>query len=178
MQLFFDIFPIIIFFVCYKLAGIYVATASAMIVSLIQLIYFRAKHKRFEKLQVITFFLIFILGSATLVLHNPLFIQWKPTVIYWIFAAAFVLSGFWGKQPLIQHVLGEKVQLPTTVWQKLNWSWCGYFLFLGLANIYVVYHYSMNTWVNFKLFGTLVITLIFVLAQGFYLNRYIDKDKK
>lgn len=175
MQLLFDLIPIIIFFLCYKLAGIYAATAAAMVVSVIQLIYFRLKYKRFEMLQVVTLVLILVLGSATLLLHNPLFIKWKPTVIYWIFAIVFLVSGFWGKQPLIQRVLGHKVTLPDHVWRKLNWSWLGYFLVLGGANLYVIYHFSTNAWVDFKLFGTLILTFIFIIGQGLYLQRYLDK---
>lgn len=177
MQILFDIIPIIVFFLFYKIAGIYVATAAAIIVSCIQVLYFRYRHKHFEKMQVITFFMILILGSATIILHNPLFIKWKPSVIYWVFSLAFLISGVWRKKPLIQNVLEKKIQLPSKVWRQLNWAWCFYFLFLGFANIYVVYHYSTNTWVNFKLFGTLIITFMFVIAQGLYLSKYMPKDE-
>lgn len=177
MQLLYDILPIIIFFAVYKLYGIYAATAAAIVVSIIQVFAYRFKNKKYEKMQVITMIMIIILGGTTLILHKPIFIKWKVTVIDWIFAAAFLGSHFIGKKPLICYIMDKQVSLPRQLWARLNMSWVLFFFFVGLANLYVVYHYSTNTWVNFKLFGVLGLTLIFVIAQAFYIAKHVDVEK-
>lgn len=176
MQVFYDILPIFIFFTVYKLAGIYYATAAAMIASCIQVTLYYCQHKRFEKMQTITFCVIWVLGLATIVFHNPLFIKWKPTVVYWLFAGLFVGGYFFGHKPFIQYLMGEKLALPRDIWHRLNVAWIIFFLSIGTLNLYVAYHYSTETWVNFKLFGVLGMTLIFTLLQAIYLNRYVPKE--
>lgn len=175
MQILYDFFPILIFFFVYKISGIYAATASAIIVSFIQMISYFIKHHKFEKLQVITFLLIAILGGITIVLHNPIFIKWKPTAINWVFALIFLSSHFIGKKTLVQYVMDKKISLPDEIWVKLNFSWVIFFVFVGTLNLYVIYHYSTDVWVNFKLFGLLSISLIFALCQGIYLGRHLKE---
>ena len=176
MQILYDFFPILIFFIVYKISEIYAATASAIIVSFIQMIIFWIKHHKLEKLQVITFFLIAILGTATIILHNPIFIKWKPTAINWVFALVFLSSHFIGKKTIVQYVMDKKISLPDEIWKKLNFSWVVFFTLVGALNLYVIYHYSTNAWVNFKLFGLLSISLIFALCQGIYLGRHIKEE--
>jgi intracellular septation protein len=178
MKLLYDFFPIIIFFVVFKIWGIYAATASAIVVSLLQVIFYYLKHKKFERMQVITLILIVVLGGATLIFHNDMFIKWKVSIINWLFALAFLGSQFIGKKNFVKRMLDEKIQLPERVWTRLNLSWVIYFLVLGIANIYVVYHFSTNAWVNFKLFGVLGLTLIFVIIQGVYLAKHIKHDQQ
>lgn len=178
MQLFYDLLPIIVFFIAFKLAGVYVATAAAIIISILQVIVYRLRHHKFEKMQMITLILIIILGGATLLFHNEIFIKWKPTAIYWVFAAIFFGSQFVGKKPLIRYMLESKVTLPDLVWTKLNSSWAAFFFLLGLANLYVIYHFSTNAWVNFKLFGMLTLTFLFVIFQAIFLARYLAEDVK
>jgi len=176
MQFLYDFFPIIIFFTIYKIAGIYAATASAIIVSFIQVVLHWFKHHKFSQMQLITFFIILLFGGATLILHKPIFIKWKPSIIYWLFAIAFLGSHFIGKKPLIHHMMGKKIELPNKIWRRLNFIWVMFFALLGFVNIYVVYHFNTNTWVNFKLFGILGATIIFVLIQAFYLARFVKED--
>ena len=176
MQILYDFFPILIFFIVYKISGIYAATASAIIASFIQMIIFWIKHHKFEKLQVITFLLIAILGSTTIILHKPIFIKWKPTAINWVFALVFLSSHFIGKKTIVQYVMEKKITLPDEIWAKLNFSWVIFFTFVGTLNLYVIYHYSTNAWVNFKLFGLLSISLAFALCQGIYLGRHIKES--
>ncbi len=177
MKLLYDFFPIIIFFVVFKLYGIYAATASAIIVSLIQVCFYWLKYRRFEKMQVTTLVLIVILGGATLIFHNPMFIKWKVSVINWLFAAAFLGSQWIGRKNLVQRMLEEKISLPTKVWFRLNMFWVIYFFILGVVNLYVVYHFSTNIWVNFKLFGILGLTLVFVILQAFYLAKHLKHEQ-
>lgn len=175
MQLLYDFFPIIVFFAVYKIWGIYAATASAIIISFIQVMTYWIRHHKLEKLQVITFILIAILGLTTIILHNPIFIKWKPTAIDWAFAFIFLGSHFIGEKPIIQHLMDKKVSLPNQVWAKLNLSWVLFFAIVGTANLYVVYHFSTNAWVNFKLFGVLGLTVIFAIIQAIYLSRHVKE---
>lgn len=178
MKFLFDYFPIICFFIAFKIYGIYVATAVAMISSLLQVGVYWLKNRRFEKLHVITLAFIIILGSFTLIFHNPIFIKWKPTIIYWVFSIILIASQFIGKKPVIYRLLNEKVTLPKKVWTHLNISWAIFFLMLGILNLYVVYHYDTNAWVNFKLFGTLGLMLIFIILQAIYIAKHAQADKK
>lgn len=176
MKILYDYFPIICFFIAYKLFGIYVATATTMVASLLQVGFFWLWHRRFEKMHLITLALVMLLGSSTLIFHKAIFIKWKPSIIYWVFALILFFSGFFSKKPLIQKMLGDKISLPEKIWWRLNLSWTGFFIFLGMLNLYVVYHYSTDSWVNFKLFGTLGLVLLFVVAQALYMTRYMDKE--
>ena len=173
MKLLFDFFPILLFFIAYKFYGIYVATSVAIGASLIQVLLYWFKHRRFEKMHLITLALIVVFGGATLLLHDDLFIKWKPTVLNWLFAVAFLGSQYIGKKPLIRRMLDEQIQLPDLIWSRLNLSWAGFFTALGAANLYVMYNFDTNTWVNFKLFGMLGLTFIFVIIQAFYMTRYV-----
>lgn len=177
MKLLFDFFPIFIFFLSYKLAGIYAATAIAMAASLFQVIFYRYKHQHFEKMHLISFGLIFVLGGATLFFHNPLFIKWKPTGIYWLTALIFLGSPLVSKKTLIQKMMEGNISLPSQIWFRLNFAWAIFFVLMGSANLYVAYYYSEDIWVNFKLFGGTGFTLVFVVLQALYLTRHlIDKD--
>lgn len=111
------------------------------------------------------------MGTFTLIFHKAIFIKWKPTIVYWIFAVVLLGSNFIRKHSLIHRMLKEKIELPSKIWSRLNLSWTLFFLLLGILNLVVVYHYDTNTWVNFKLFGTLGLMLVFILGQAFYIRR-------
>ena len=173
MKLLFDIFPIILFFICYKLYGIYTATVVAMLASFIQVVVFRIREQRYEKMHLFSFGLIFVLGSATLFFHDPSFIKLKPTGIYWLSALAFLGSFFVGKKTLIQKMIDSNINLPARIWNRLNFSWAVFFILMGIVNLYVANHYDTDAWVNFKLFGGAGLTLLFVFLQALYLTRHI-----
>lgn len=173
MKFLVDFFPIVLFFIAYKFGGIYVATSVAIVTSVIQVSYEWFRYRKVEMMQWVTLGLIVLLGGATLLLHNEIFIKWKPTVINWVLALLFLGSHYIGKEPLIKRMMSSQVNLPEAVWSKLSFSWVGFFFVSGLANIYVAYHFSTNTWVDFKLFGVLGLTVIFVLLQAVYLSRYV-----
>ncbi|CDZ78197.1 Intracellular septation protein [Legionella massiliensis] len=177
MKLLFDFFPIFVFFLSYKLYGIYTATAIAMGASLFQVVFYRLKHQRYEKMHIVSFFLIFVLGGATLFFHNPWFIKWKPTGIYWLTSLVFLGSSLVSKKPLIQKMMEGNISLPTKIWFRLNFAWAMFFVLMGSVNLYVAYYYSTDIWVNFKLFGGAGFTLVFVFLQALYLTRHlIEKD--
>ena len=172
MKLLFDFFPILLFFICYKFFGIYTATAVAMGASVFQVVFHRMKHQHYEKLHLISLSLILVLGGATLFFHNPWFIKWKPTGIYWLSSLVFFLSTFIGKQPVIQKMMDGNINLPANIWRRLNIAWATYFLVMGGLNVYVAYVYSTDVWVNFKLFGGVGFMLIFVFLQAIYLTKH------
>ena len=173
MKLLFDFFPILVFFGCYKWFGIYHATAAAMVASLLQVLLYRLKHQRYEKMHLISLTLIVVLGSATLIFQNPWFIKWKPTGIYWFSSLLFFGSSFLGKKPLIQKVMEGNIDLPIKIWYRLNYAWSAFFVIMGGINLYVAYTYDTDFWVTFKLFGGLGFTLFFVFIQAIYLTKHI-----
>jgi intracellular septation protein len=181
MKLLFDLFPVILFFIAFKTYDIYIATAVAIAASVIQISFVYFKNKKIDKMHIITLSLIIILGGATLILHDETFIKWKPSIVNWGFALAFFASHFIGKKPIIRRMLDEAIQLPSHAWNMLSNMWIVFFIFSGVANIYVAYNYDTDTWVNFKLFGLMGLTLVFIIIQGIYISRFFknneDKEK-
>jgi len=174
MKFLFDLFPIILFFGAYKLYDIYVATAVAIGAAFVQTGLFWFKHRRFEKMHLITLGILVVFGGLTLALRDPVFIKWKPTVVNWLFGTAFLGSRLFGKVTLVERMMSHAITAPSFVWSRLNWAWIVFFFCIGLLNLYVAYTYSEDTWVNFKLFGMMGLTLVFVFAQAFYLSRYME----
>ncbi len=177
MKMFFDFFPIILFFVAYKLEGIYVATMVAIAATFLQVGWVWLRHRRVEPMHLITLGLIVVFGGATLYLHDEQFIKWKPTVINWLFGVAFLASQFIGERPFIQRMMANNIELPHHVWYRLNMSWALFFLFLGGVNLFVIYMFDTDTWVNFKLFGMLGLTFAFVILQAIFLSRYLPEPE-
>jgi len=175
MKLLFDFFPIVLFFIVYKCADIYTATAVAMVASVTQVAFYRLKFQHYDKMHLISLAIIVILGSATLFFHNPLFIKWKPTGIYWLPALVFFASSFIGSKPIIQKMMEANVALCDKIWFRLNSAWSVFFIIMGTLNLYVAYYYDTDAWVNFKLFGGVGFTLLFVLIQAFYLTKHMDE---
>jgi len=178
VKLLYDYFPIICFFIAYKLWGIYIATAVTMVASFLQVAGYWLVQRKFEKMHLITMALILLLGGSTLIFHKAIFIKWKPSIIYWLFSLVLLASHFIGKAPIIHRLIGDKIVLPKKVWAKINFSWGLFFFLMGFLNLYVVYNYSTNSWVNFKLFGTLGLTIVFVFIQVIYMSRHMESDKK
>ncbi len=173
MKLLFDFFPIVLFFVCYKLFGLYTATGVAMVSAVAQVVLYRIKHQRFERMHLVSMVLIVGLGGATLFFQNPWFIKWKPTGIYWLSALFFLGSTYVGKKTLIQKMMEGNIELPSKIWKRLNFAWCIFFILMGAANLYVAYRFDTDVWVSFKLFGGAGSTLLFVIAQAIYLTRHL-----
>lgn len=179
MKFLFDFFPILLFFIAYKAYDIYVATAVAIVAAFIQVGWFWLQYRRFEKMHVITLLLITVLGGATLILQDPDFIKWKPTVVNWLFGVVFIGSQFIGKKTIVQRMMEANVELPTAIWTKLNLAWAVFFIFLGFLNLYVAFsgHYDMDAWVNFKMFGMIGLTFVFIIGQAFFIGRYIKEPE-
>lgn len=176
MQLLFDFFPVIAFFIAYKLADIYVATGVIIVAVIIQMAVQWIRHRKISPMMLISAVLVLVFGTITLLVHDKTFIQWKPTVLNWLFAAGFLVSQFVGEQPVIQRLMGSNLQLERPVWLKLNLMWVGFFVLMGALNLYVAFSFEESTWVNFKLFGMLGLTLVFALLQGVWLSSKMPPD--
>ncbi|MGD8566872.1 MAG: septation protein A [Gammaproteobacteria bacterium] len=174
MKFLFDFFPVLLFFVAYKLYGIYTATAVAIAASFIQVGVYWFKHKKFENSHLITLVILVLFGGATIVLQNEMFIKWKPSVVNWIFAVAFLGSQFIGNKTIIERMMGANITLPASIWLRLNMSWVVFFIALGIINLFVVYNFDTDTWVNFKLFGMMGLTILFIVAQAIYMSRHVQ----
>jgi intracellular septation protein len=178
MKLLFDLFPILLFFIAFKLQGIYVATAVAIAATLGQIIWSKFKHGKVDKMLWISFAIVGIFGGATLVLHDESFIKFKPSALYWLFAIILLVSNYVFRKNLMRSMLQEKIALPMPIWNRLNLVWGIFFGVLGFINLYVAYNYSTDTWVTFKLFGFSGMMLVFILGQGVWLSKYLDEKKE
>ncbi len=209
-----DFFPILLFFVAYKLYGIYAATAVAIGASFVQVALHWFQHKAVQNMHLVTLAMLVVFGGLTLVLQDKTFIMWKPSVINWLFAVAFFGSQFIGQRTLIERMMGGHIQLPDPIWLRLNTIWVLFFVTLGALNLYVANFFfvadsalreatglleidlslcaeqfsaqaltlcheaqsSEESWVNFKLFGMMGLTFLFIILQGFYLSRHVQEE--
>jgi intracellular septation protein len=174
MQLLFDLLPVLAFFIAYKIAGIYVATGVLIAGVLAQTLHSWIRHRKVSPMLLTSAVLVLIFGGLTLFIHDATFIKWKPTVVSWLFAIAFLASQYMKGPTLVQRMMGAQVTLNPALWNRLNLMWVAFFVFEGALNIYVARHYSESTWVNFKLFGLMGLTLVFALLQGVWLSRHMD----
>jgi intracellular septation protein len=177
MKFLFDLFPVVLFFAAFKLFDIYVATAVAIAATFLQIGWLKWKRRKVDTMMWVTLIIIVVFGGATLALHDETFIKWKPTVLYWLFGAVLGAAELLFRKNLIRAMLGEQVRLPDAAWSRLNWSWAGFFVFMGTANLYVAFNFSTDTWVNFKLFGGMGLMLLFVLLQAAFLARHIEEKQ-
>jgi intracellular septation protein len=157
-------------------ASALLATIVVIPATAIQIAYLLAARKKVDLMLWVTFALVVVLGGATIWFHNPNFIKWKPSVVYWFMGLAFWVSQTLFHKNLLQTLLGAELQLPAQVWQRLNFAWIAFFALMGLLNLYVAYGYSMSTWYTFKAFGTTGLMLAFMLAQGVYLSRHLKPE--
>ena len=177
MKFLFDLFPVILFFVTFKFLGIYAATTAAIVATLAQIAWVKLRHGKVDGMLIASGMIVVVFGGATLLLHDETFIKWKPTVLYWLFA--LVLFGgevFWRKN-LIRSMMGQQINMPDHLWRALNHAWAVFFAVLGGVNLYVAFHYSTETWVNFKLFGTTGLMLVFVVLQSLLLSKYMEEKE-
>lgn len=178
MKFFVDFFPVLAFFVAYfipqdRSQGIYWATAAAIAASIIQVTVVRLVRKKVEKMHIFTLLIILILGSATLLLQDKRFIMWKPTVVNWGFAVVFFASQYIGEKNIIKRMMEKNFTAPEYIWTPLNMSWVIFFLLMGIINLVVAFNFSEQTWVNFKMFGMLGLTIVFAIGQSVFLARHI-----
>jgi intracellular septation protein len=177
MKFLFDLFPVILFFVAFKFYDIYVATGVAIAATFLQVGWTWFRHRKIEKMMWASLAVIVLFGGATLALHDETFIKWKPTVLYWLFAAALAVAELAFRKNLIRAMMQSQMSLPDLVWRNLLASWIAFFSVMGALNLIVAYNFSTDTWVNFKLFGGIGLMLVFVVLQALMLARHVE-DKK
>ena len=176
MQMLFDLLPVVFFFIAYKMAGIYVATGVLIVGVLLQTAISWFRHRKVSPMLLTSAVLVLVFGGLTLLIHDATFIKWKPTIVNLLFAGAFVASQFMRGPTIVQRLMGENLQLkPESLWTRLNLMWVAFFLVCAALNLYVAYNYSEDTWVNFKLFGLMGLTIVFALGQGFWLARHMER---
>lgn len=201
MKILFDLFPVILFFAVFKLAGnnpetaqafatyinyqadplhlpVLLATATAIIATMVQIIWVKWRHGKVDTMLWVSFAIIVLFGGATLLLHDEAFIKIKPTALYWLFAMALLVSNIFFKKNLIRSLMQERMTLPDNKWSQLNLAWSGFFIALGILNLYVAWNFPTEIWVNFKLFGTTGIMLLFIILQAVILAKHLDTNNK
>ena len=178
MKFLFDLFPIILFFIAFKFGDIYSATIVAMVATIGQILWVYYRHRKIDVMQWVSLVMILVFGSLTIFLHDKTFIQLKPTALYWLFSGALVISSQFFNKNWIQVLMGKQITLKAnssiSAWGKLNIAWALFFFFMGALNLYVAFEYSESDWVNFKLFGSTGLLLVFVIAQGIWLGRHME----
>lgn len=203
MKLLLDFLPIVLFFVTFKWAGanpdqaqsalsgilgplaegglpaaqlpILAATLVAIVATFLQIVYQKATGKKIENMQWVGLGLIVVFGGATLILQDETFIKWKPSILYWAMGAGFIIAKLFGRNPIRAMMKGQ-VEMPDFAWNTLLYSWVAFFALMGSLNIFVAYSFSTDIWVDFKLFGSLGATLIFIFAQGFYMSKHMKPE--
>lgn len=178
MKQFLEFFPIILFFIAFKLYDIYAATAVVIIATILQVTFIWFKYRKVDTMQWITLALVLVMGGATLYLQDEHFIKWKLSIIEWLFGIAFLGSHFFGKKPFIERIMSKSLSLPSEIWKILNLIWAGFFIGVGFMNIYVMYHFDTDDWVTFKTFGVPALMVIFIVLQMIFLYKYIPDTEE
>ncbi len=205
MKLLFDFLPIILFFASFKYAEgnkewaaalgtsqlgflvaggqvgveeapVLLATVVVIVATLAQVALLKLRGRRVDVMLWVSLVLVVVLGGLTIYFHSETFIKWKPSGLYWAMGLAFWLGPLLFGKNLLRMLMGEQLQLPATVWQRLNFAWIAFFALMGLLNLWVAYSFSTAAWVNFKLFGGIGLMLLFTLAQGLYLSKYLEPE--
>lgn len=205
MKFLFDLFPVILFFAVFKWgesntgiaqdigqhylstlisggqvltqAPILLATAIAILATIVQISYLLARKKKVDGTLWMSFAIITLFGGATIYFHNETFIKWKPTVLYWSFAAVLLFSKLIWNKNLIRGMMEKQMTLPERLWHRVNLAWVAFFLTMGLLNLYVAFNFSTASWVNFKLFGGMGLMFAFVIAQSLMLSKYMKEPQ-
>ena len=177
MKTLLDFLPFVLFFGAFKLYDIYVGTAVLMAATALQMAVVYKLDGRLQTIQKVTLLLVLIFGTLTLVLHDERFIKWKPTVLYTAMSVGLAVAVWVIRKNFLKTMLGNQLELPDTVWHRLNLAWVVYTAFMAAINAYVVVNYSTEQWVSFKVWGY-VFPLVFLIGQGFYIAPHLKGDDK
>lgn len=203
MKFFFDLLPVILFFASFKWAEghkeavaqwltqhlgfavsggvvglteapVLLATVVVIVATVLQIVTLKALRKPVDKMLWAGLVIVVVLGGLTLWFHDETFIKWKPTVIYWLMALGFLVTEIILGRKMLRQMMGGQLTAPDAVWRRLGWAWVGFFAFMGVLNLYVAFNFPLDTWVSFKMWGSLGLTLVFTLAQGMYLSKHME----
>lgn len=202
MKFLFDLFPVILFFGVFKWAEghpaaaqdlvthylgsamsagavtaaqapILLSTAVAIIASLGQIAWLLLRRRKVDAMLWVSLAIIVVFGGATIYFRDDTFIKWKPTILYWCFGLALLVSQLVMKKNLIRVMMEKQVSLPEPIWPRLNLAWIAFFAVMGALNLYIAFHYPLDTWVNFKMFGSMGLMFAFIIGQSLFLSKYI-----
>jgi len=173
MKFLFDMFPVILFFVAYKLFDIYVATAVAIAATLAQMAWTKFQGRKIDNTMITSAVIIVVFGGATLFLHDESYIKIKPTVLYWLFAIGLVVANVFFRKNLIRGLMEHQISMADRIWDKLNLAWAIFFALLGALNLYFALNFSTDAWVDFKLFGTMGLMFLFFVGQALVLDKHM-----
>lgn len=176
-KLLFDFFPLVLFFVAFKVADIYVATWVAIGCSVLQILWLKLRGRPIEATNWMNVIIIVIFGGATIYFHNDTFVKWKPTVLYWMFALILLGSRLLMNKNVLRKMLATQMSLPDRIWDRLSDTWAGFFLFAGALNLFVAFsgYFTLDQWAAFKAFGMTVLLVIFAIAQSVWLGRHMQE---
>lgn len=203
MKFLFDLLPIFLFFVSYKWAeghkavvaawmtqhlgflvsgGVVGATEAPVLLAtvvviastLAQIGVLKAMRKPVDKMLWAGLVVVVVLGGLTLWFHSETFIKWKPTIVYWLMGGGLLIGEVFMKRDVLSQMMGGQIEAPEAVWRRLTWAWVAFFVSMGLLNLYVAFNYSTDTWVTFKMWGTMGLLLVFALIQGMYLSKHMQ----
>lgn len=178
MKQLFEFFPIILFFIAFKLYDIYIATAVVIVATILQVAFMWFKYRKVETMQWVTLGLILVMGGATIYLQDEQFIKWKLSIVEWLFGLAFLASQFFGEKPFIERIMSANITLPSQIWRRLNLMWALFFIGVGFINLYVMYNYNTDDWVNFKTFGVPGLMVVFIVLQMLYLYKHMPDTEE
>jgi intracellular septation protein len=177
MKLLFDFLPIILFFIAFKMKGIFVATGVAIAASVVQIGWMIVKRKKVEPMMWMSLGIIVVFGGATILLHNETYIKWKPSILYWVLGLALMAGQLLFNKIGMKALLGKQMEMAESSWKKVNLSWSIFFIILGCINLFIAYNFSTDIWVNFKLFGIMGIIMVFAVVQSFFLRSAVKTGK-
>jgi intracellular septation protein len=177
MKLLFDLFPVVLFFVAFKLYDIYVATGAAIVATIVQIAWLKARGKPVSKLMWLTLGIIVLFGGATLLLQDEWFIKLKPTALYWVIAGILLVGKAVFKRDLLKVLLGEHLEMPDAAWTLMSRMWIGFFALMGAANLYVAQNFTTEAWVNFKVFWSMGLIFAFSIVQALVLARHLPQKE-
>lgn len=173
MHLLYEMLPVLLFFLAYKFFGVYTATKVGMIAFSLHVLATRLYTGKWNRTQIFAMIVFDLLGSMTLYFHNPIFVKWKPTIVFWIFALVVLITPFFTRKPIMQLMmepaLEDKHNVPSRVWRNINLLWATFFIAMGALNIYIAYTFSESIWFNFHFYGTYVAMAVFIFIQVIYL---------
>jgi intracellular septation protein len=172
-----EFFPILLFFIAFKLYDIYVATAVVIVATILQVAFSWFKYRKVETMQWITLGLVVVMGGLTLILHDEQFVKWKLSIIEWLFGAAFLGSQFFGKKTFIERMMSSQLTLPKNVWKTLNLCWAAFFISVGCLNVFVMFNFDTNDWVTFKTFIVPAMMGIFIVLQMIFLYKFLPDSE-
>ncbi len=173
-----EFFPILLFFIAFKLYDIYVATAVVIVATILQVAFQWFKYRKIETMQWITLGLVVVMGGLTLILHDEQFVKWKLSIIEWLFGLAFLGSQFIGEKTFVERMMGNQLTLPSLIWKRLNFCWSVFFISVGFLNLYVMYNFNTDDWVTFKTFVVPSLMGVFIVIQMFFLYKFIPDDEE